>query len=255
MPAAEVRPEVQTAPVKAETPPIQLDVKTLEMPGESGRAEALAPRDGVRSEPLVTLRELTDHALKSVRYLASQGERTMRVRLIPESLGELRLEVTASGSAITVRMASANPAVREVLEGNLQGLRDALSQDGFDSTDVFVSADASSGENESPWMQREAYGFAGASKARGQAPGTARPVAHEPEAARGPTTAIPAPWGDLQCFRVEPRGNSYEHDHQGWCKLHRFAQPYPAEARGGRRGSILVGPRKHSGPSAQNESC
>ncbi len=77
--------------------------------------------------------------VKHVRYLVSKGGKTVTVRLVPESLGELRMEVHSNGQDMTVRLVSSNPVVRETLEAQTQGLRDALSREGIDVSRVEVS--------------------------------------------------------------------------------------------------------------------
>jgi hypothetical protein len=91
-----------------------------------------------------TLDAVKDFTVKGVRYLVSSGEKTISVRLVPESLGELRLEVTSNDNSVSVRMVSANPAVREALQNQLHGLRETLTQDGFTVSQATVSAQMSS---------------------------------------------------------------------------------------------------------------
>jgi flagellar hook-length control protein FliK len=102
-----------------------------------------------------TLENLGEFAVKSVRYLTSQETRTLVVRLEPESLGELRLDVTSSESALSVRLAAANPMVREALEGQLHVLREALSREGMAPPKVSVSADVVSGHTPADTQGRQ----------------------------------------------------------------------------------------------------
>ncbi|MBN2309309.1 MAG: flagellar hook-length control protein FliK [Candidatus Hydrogenedentes bacterium] len=92
-----------------------------------------------------TLDGLREFTLKSVRYLASNGQKTVIVRLQPESLGELRLDVTSSDGGLSVRIASANPAVREALESQMHGLRESLAESDLDATKVTVSIEMDGG--------------------------------------------------------------------------------------------------------------
>ncbi len=80
------------------------------------------------------------HTVRNVRYLISQGGKTMTVRLVPESLGEMRIEVHAQGDELSVRLISANPAVRDIIESQLPGLREALARGGIDALKVEVGA-------------------------------------------------------------------------------------------------------------------
>lgn len=84
---------------------------------------------------------MTELAVKSVRYLVSEGEKTLRVRLVPESLGEVRVEIVSTRDELHLRLVSGNPAVREALESGSEGLRNALARDGVHLVRVTVSAD------------------------------------------------------------------------------------------------------------------
>lgn len=88
-----------------------------------------------------TLHTLGDTIVRHVRLLTHQGERTMVIKLVPESLGEIQIEVrTGSDHSVVVRMLSASPAIRETLEEHAALLRHALSQDGFENAQVDVSS-------------------------------------------------------------------------------------------------------------------
>lgn len=94
-------------------------------------------------EPRATLQSLGSHAVRGVRYLVSNGDRTMTVRLSPASLGEVRLEVHANSDGLSVRIASANQAVRHVLESQMPALREAFAREGIEVARVEVSPNLS----------------------------------------------------------------------------------------------------------------
>jgi len=123
-------------PVQAPPPATESDV------GVRGAAKVEVPAP---SAERVNLEVVRDFALRSVRYLVTRGERTLSVRLVPESLGELHLEVTSAKEGLFVRLISANPAVREFLGAGLDNLRAALSENGVDVADVLVTTDMASG--------------------------------------------------------------------------------------------------------------
>lgn len=101
-----------------------------------------------------TLPSLSDNALKSIRYLASGDRKSLHIRMVPASLGEVRVEVssTGDGKGLEIRMTSVSPAVRDALEGQLAGLRDALQRDGLAVGRMVVSADASAQQPASDGM-------------------------------------------------------------------------------------------------------
>lgn len=116
-----------------------------------------------------TLATLSESTIKSVRYMAREGIRSMTVRLVPENLGELKLDVTATDDVLTVRLAAANAAVRDVLEAQLHVLREALARDGFAQLRTTVSSnqDGSNGQEAGQWgsgPHERSTGFGGGSR-------------------------------------------------------------------------------------------
>ena len=87
-----------------------------------------------------TLNTLVEHTVTGIRYLVKEGVRTVTVRLVPESLGELRLEVTSARDVIHVRLVSQNPAVRETLGSELHVLRMSLAREGIGVGQVQIAS-------------------------------------------------------------------------------------------------------------------
>ena len=95
--------------------------------------------DAGKSVP-ATPQGLRDATVRSVQYLVGHGEQSLRVRLVPASLGELHVMVTTSDDGgLNVQLSSAHHAVRETLDGQLSGLRDALARDGIEVGRITVS--------------------------------------------------------------------------------------------------------------------
>ncbi len=84
---------------------------------------------------------MTDLAVRSVRYLVAEGERSLRVRLVPESLGEVRVEIVSTRNELHLRFVSNSPSVRDAMESGSEGLRNALLRDGVNVVRVTVTAD------------------------------------------------------------------------------------------------------------------
>lgn len=100
---------------------------------KSGSAAPVAP-----VPDQATLAILNQIAIRGVRYLVSQQEKTITIHLVPQSLGELRLEVSAAQDGMHVRFISPSPAVRDALEGQLAGLKDSLARNGIEVAKVSV---------------------------------------------------------------------------------------------------------------------
>lgn len=103
------------------------------------RTEARAPNVEAPSSH-ATLETVTAHTVRNVRFLVFKGERTITVRLAPESLGEMRLDVQSSSDGLSIRLASANPVVRDALETQVHGLREALARDGISVAKVEIAS-------------------------------------------------------------------------------------------------------------------
>mgnify|MGYP005840761643 FL=1 len=97
-----------------------------------------------RAQAPVGMESIGAAALRSIRYLASKGgDRSLTVRLVPESLGEMRVEVLAQSEEIFVRIVSANPVVRESMQAQVHDLRQSLAREGIEVTRVDIAASMS----------------------------------------------------------------------------------------------------------------
>lgn len=119
----------------------------------------------------VSVRDVGDAVVRSVHYLSGRTEDVVTVRLVPQSLGELRIAVHSGERGMEVVLTAANNAARDALETNLQGLREALGREGMNiervSVQVFTHFDAGN----QMASQQNAHGSAGQQSAR--QPGTA----------------------------------------------------------------------------------
>jgi len=88
--------------------------------------------------PRIPLANLPGEIAQQIHRIRQEGSTTLHLRISPENLGELRLEVHREGDAVRVSMVSSNPQVREALESQLHDLRRALSQQGFNLSDASV---------------------------------------------------------------------------------------------------------------------
>jgi len=63
-----------------------------------------------------------------IQHLARSGETEIRIQLRPESLGEVKLAIRMEGDIVAARVQVENQQVKQIVESNLQSLRDALSE-------------------------------------------------------------------------------------------------------------------------------
>jgi flagellar hook-length control protein FliK len=79
------------------------------------------------------------------------GQSQMNIKLKPEFLGDLRLNITTENHQVMIRMTAESSAVKDMIEQHIQVLRNELQQHGLhiDKFDVFV------GTNSDAWRQRQ----------------------------------------------------------------------------------------------------
>jgi len=77
-----------------------------------------------------TLPTLGEDLVKHVAVHSAPGERTITLRLTPESLGDVQVEIRSTSSELSVRLISQDGSVRDALEQHAVGLRESLARDG-----------------------------------------------------------------------------------------------------------------------------
>lgn len=124
---------------------------------ETPKTEAAREAPPARWTPLTerpTLDTLSEYAVRSVRYMVTRGEKSLQVRLEPESLGRVSIEAVSSGGSLQVRLISSSAAVREQFESMADNLRQSLAREGFDAPRVVISSDAGSASSgQQAWRQ------------------------------------------------------------------------------------------------------
>jgi flagellar hook-length control protein FliK len=83
----------------------------------------------------------------TVRSIGQQSQ--MNIRLKPEILGNVRLQVLTENHQVMIRMNAESHAVKEIVEQNLQYLKSELQQHGLEihKFDVFVQQDNDAWKN------------------------------------------------------------------------------------------------------------
>ena len=142
-----------------------------------GAGETSAKPTSAQAASLPTM--VKDIVVQEGRYIVLHGDKTVTIKLIPESLGELRLEVSSVNDKLNVRLFSPNAGVREALEGNVQALRESLARNGIEVTSVSVlpgmagqTMDQAQRGDTTPWLFQAATptGAANAAKVTESAP-------------------------------------------------------------------------------------
>ncbi len=71
--------------------------------------------------------------------LVRSGETEIRIQLRPESLGEVKLSIRMEGDIVAARIQVENQQVKQIVESNLQSLRDALSEQNLQAGSLEVN--------------------------------------------------------------------------------------------------------------------
>lgn len=101
---------------------------------QSGRAAPLVP-----AQPLPLAGNFSEGLLDRVMWLSSQNLKSAEIQLDPAELGRLEVRVHMLADQTQVTFASANAAVREVLDGQQHRLRELFAAQGMTQVDVNVS--------------------------------------------------------------------------------------------------------------------
>ncbi len=85
--------------------------------------------------------QVMDQVSNSVRLTMKQGGGEARMRLYPESLGELKIELSVEDGVMKAKFLVNNSMVKDVIEDNFARLRDSLTNNGLKVESFSVSVD------------------------------------------------------------------------------------------------------------------
>ncbi len=96
--------------------------------------------------------------VQSARIVLKDGDAgTIRLRLRPESLGNVKIELNLSENNISGRILVESDAAKSAFEKNMSELSDAFRQGGFDSARLEVAVGGGSGGSSSRDESREPF--------------------------------------------------------------------------------------------------
>lgn len=106
----------------------------------------LASRDRVEAAQTPLTQHGVERVVRAVRTSLAHGGMEVRLRLHPDSLGEVRVAVRWEGGLLSAHLEAATPAARDALEGGAQMLRATLQEQGIplDRLSIAVRADVQS---------------------------------------------------------------------------------------------------------------
>ena len=100
---------------------------------------------------------VTNQVVMKVKLMAGENRQEMEMKLKPESLGKLSLKIIHERGEILARITAENEQVKEILESNMQLLRDALEKNGFSVQSLSVSV--SNDREENPAKEEQGSGI------------------------------------------------------------------------------------------------
>ncbi len=99
------------------------------------------------AHPMRTLEESVMTQVSDRLHTALRnGVHEVRIHLRPESLGEVRLRIQMDGDVVMARIHVESQQVKQIVESNLQSLRDALSEQNLQAGAFDVNVDRGSGQ-------------------------------------------------------------------------------------------------------------
>lgn len=115
---------------------------------------------GVRPEttasPRLPMANLPGELAQQIHLMQQEGTRSMRLRLVPENLGDLQIEISGKGDSLRVHLVSSNPVVRSALESQMGDLKDAMQKQGLLLDNASVGAESAQRDpTPQPQKQRE----------------------------------------------------------------------------------------------------
>lgn len=120
---AAIEPGTADTATDVPKPPALPQAAALEAGGVRPQAAPVLPR--------LPMANLPGELAQQIHRMQQEGANTMRLRLVPENLGDIQIEIQGTGDRLQVRLVSANPAVRDALESQMDDLKSALQKQGL----------------------------------------------------------------------------------------------------------------------------
>jgi flagellar hook-length control protein FliK len=115
----------------------QQDVRTRQLTSTTAQD---VPRSSSAAEARIS-QAVIDQTVKGVLLSVRNGSSELRVWLKPDHLGELQMRLVFKDNVLNVDVSTQNTAVKNVIEGNLNQLREMLDRNGVDVGRLSVTVD------------------------------------------------------------------------------------------------------------------
>ncbi|HEX5393368.1 MAG TPA: flagellar hook-length control protein FliK [Rhodocyclaceae bacterium] len=118
--------------------------------GQESRVGQTTSRTETRIETPVGHERWTQEVGDKLTWMVNKQESTATLVLNPPHMGRVEVSVTINGDQANASFISANPAVREVLEGSLPRLKEVLADAGIQLGQAQVGADSRGDSSQNP---------------------------------------------------------------------------------------------------------
>lgn len=76
-------------------------------------------------------RSVVDQIVSKATFTSKNGQSEMRIQLDPPSLGTVKVQITVEGEKVSANVLTDNSIARDIIERNIQHLRNSLSDQGL----------------------------------------------------------------------------------------------------------------------------
>ncbi len=111
----------------------QDEIVSWQVVSAESRSFATVTREaaGSRFSDVMPAREIINQVAEKVKIVLSSGKSEMVIDLKPDQFGRLALRVVTEGNRVSASFIAENRQVKEVLDSNMQFLKDSLEKQGF----------------------------------------------------------------------------------------------------------------------------
>lgn len=96
---------------------------------------------------------MINQIVERARTMVENGKQSMKMQLQPESLGEVKLEVSVDGNSVSARFKVESKSVKQTLNSSIDQLKQSIQDIGLDIDGVDISdMSAEDGGSEEDWF-------------------------------------------------------------------------------------------------------
>ena len=126
----------------------------IQLPQVNQAGENPAAIAGKTTEAVIQPRDIINQVVEKVKVILTPEKSEIAMELKPDSLGRVSLKVSTENGIVIARFVAESQQVKQVLEANMQVLKDSLERQGINVQGFSVSVRQESGgyPGEGPWL-------------------------------------------------------------------------------------------------------